>query len=540
MDDTYGSLGKRANRVWERLHTTGAAILIGAQLLTASPARADEIKLKDGIPFEGTVFEGEVILNTEDRLVVKTMLETKDGDKIQRVPWTLGLEKKDVESVEKKPYDPNTGKPFTGFQTRTTQPGAPITYKTEKSEAHERAVRILEGQDKARAEKNLSPSSIGSLEAYEDAIKEQGVLIESEHIAYFAPKSGEAYARLVVPILEKAYQELEKWHAGVGTRYRIAVEHYPPGHERAKGGVSNHTLLYGFGNIGLWEDAEKRVPHVVGYIEEMTHTFDRNCGVGAWLYEGLGNYTANAITPKVAPCKQLDDFSRGVSKVDAETFDYYVKHFKLPPDVPQRLFDRIYRHLFRQLEPAAGNELLPRFYQELKKVGQDIPAVMKMLDAQYDEQAAVVAGIFSRITGRDAVAMFKAAHIRVDEKTLRDVDRAYEKHGIVDETRLDDTNFDERIKSSKIPVLVDFLPDAEDPRFGDRSKLIDGLAKKYEGKIKFFRVYADAMPETVRRHNVGAPALVLFIGGKERFIPWVPNYDITTRSLDSSLKDAGK
>jgi len=260
--------------------------------------------------------------------------------------------------------------------------------------------------------KPFSGSSISSLEAYQREINGAGILIESEHISYFAPKLGEPYARLVVPILERAYKELKVWHAGAEPSFRISVEHYPNGHPRNRGGTSDCVILYGFKNIGWMDDNARKIPHVSGYIEEMAHNFDGACGVMGWLYEAFGNYTANAITLKVAPYPEIEKYLQsgryGLQR-DAETFDYYMTHgFKLPPDVPQNLFDRIYRHVFRMLEPSAGHMLLPRFYQEIKKSG--VPKTKSEA-----ERAYVVAEVFSKITGTNVKELFRQCGIAMHE-----------------------------------------------------------------------------------------------------------------------------
>jgi hypothetical protein len=260
--------------------------------------------------------------------------------------------------------------------------------------------------------KPFSGSSISSLEAYQREINGSGILIESEHISYFAPKLGEPYARLVVPILERAYKELKVWHAGAEPSFRISVEHYPNGHPRNKGGTSDCVIFYGFENIGRMDDNARKIPHVSGYIEEMAHNFDGACGVMGWLYEAFGNYTANAITLKVAPYPEIEKYLQsgryGLQR-DAETFDYYMTHgFKLPPDVPQNLFDRIYRHVFRMLEPSAGHMLLPRFYQEIKKSG--VPKTRSEA-----ERAYVVAEVFSKITGTNVKELFRQCGIAMHE-----------------------------------------------------------------------------------------------------------------------------
>jgi hypothetical protein len=156
---------------------------------------------------------------------------------------------------------------------------------------------------------------------------------------------------------------------------------------------------------------------VIGYIEEIAHNVDFACGVGGWLYEAFGNYTSQAVTPKVASCPEIDRFIVSSVRKDADTSRYYVAHgFTLPPNVPGNLFDRIYRHLFRQLEPKAGNRLLPRFYEEIKK--SSVPRVRSRA-----EQAYVVAQVFSKVTGEDVAGLFRRCGIAVRQPPSKKADR---------------------------------------------------------------------------------------------------------------------
>lgn len=82
-----------------------------------------------------------------------------------------------------------------------------------------------------------------------------------------------------------------------------------------------------------------------------------------------------------------------------------------------------------------------------------------------------------------------------------------------------DALFDQEVKRSTIPVLVDFWA----PWCGPcrmQSPVIDDLAKEYEGKVRFVKINTDNNKQKAGEYNVsGIPALMLFVDGtlKERF-----------------------
>ncbi|MFC1907884.1 thioredoxin [Chloroflexota bacterium] len=77
-----------------------------------------------------------------------------------------------------------------------------------------------------------------------------------------------------------------------------------------------------------------------------------------------------------------------------------------------------------------------------------------------------------------------------------------------------DQNFEDEVIKSTLPVLVDlWAPWCGPCRMV--APVVDKLAEKYEGKVKFFRLNVDENPQTATKYKVMAiPTLIFFKGGK--------------------------
>jgi thioredoxin 1 len=82
-------------------------------------------------------------------------------------------------------------------------------------------------------------------------------------------------------------------------------------------------------------------------------------------------------------------------------------------------------------------------------------------------------------------------------------------------TQVNDQTFEAEVLKSELPVLVDFwAPWCAPCRM--LGPVIEGLAAKYQGKLKVVKMSTDDSPDTPRRYNVqGIPTLILFKAGQE-------------------------
>ena len=77
-----------------------------------------------------------------------------------------------------------------------------------------------------------------------------------------------------------------------------------------------------------------------------------------------------------------------------------------------------------------------------------------------------------------------------------------------------DQNFEAEVIKSTLPVLVDLWAPWCRPCHMV-APVIDKLAKKYNGKVKFCRLNVDENPQTAARYRImSIPTLMFFKGGK--------------------------
>ncbi|MEM3791430.1 MAG: thioredoxin [Candidatus Micrarchaeaceae archaeon] len=79
---------------------------------------------------------------------------------------------------------------------------------------------------------------------------------------------------------------------------------------------------------------------------------------------------------------------------------------------------------------------------------------------------------------------------------------------------LNESNFEEEVIKSKIPVVIDFWAEWCGP-CRVYSPIIEEVSKDYEGKVKFARLNVDDNPSIAEKYEISAiPTTMIFENGK--------------------------
>ncbi|RME75760.1 MAG: thioredoxin [Planctomycetota bacterium] len=75
--------------------------------------------------------------------------------------------------------------------------------------------------------------------------------------------------------------------------------------------------------------------------------------------------------------------------------------------------------------------------------------------------------------------------------------------------------FDEKVLKADLPVVVDFYADWCAP-CKMLAPILDSMAEKFEGKVKFVKVNTDENPDLREKYQImGVPTLMFFKNGKK-------------------------
>ena len=102
---------------------------------------------------------------------------------------------------------------------------------------------------------------------------------------------------------------------------------------------------------------------------------------------------------------------------------------------------------------------------------------------------------------------------------------------------IDDSNFEQVVLNSKIPVLLDFWAAWCAP-CRMVAPVVDELAQEYDGKVSFGKVDVDQNPKIAGKYGImSIPTLILFKDGKPitNMVGFKPKAQLK-QSLDSALE----
>lgn len=230
-----------------------------------------------------------------------------------------------------------------------------------------------------------------TLAAYEKTIGEPGLVLDSPHVQFFAPKRKDSESNIIFPYLVRAYDELYKI-VGVHTEYKIVIYSLPRNHPDFSGGTTNCTLWYSYDNLDLAAQSEwkqYKVPHVSGYIEEMAHNFV-SVTRAQFGWEMIGWTIGIKVSQKVAGnpilAREVQDTRQGQSR----TYQRYVQadfRFPVGPDLPANQCDRIHAWLLYQAELKYGPNFWPDFFTCIRRQRESLDEAARIGDLDQNRNA---------------------------------------------------------------------------------------------------------------------------------------------------------
>jgi ankyrin repeat protein len=260
---------------------------------------------------------------------------------------------------------------------------------------------------------------------FEKEIGEPAVLLDSDHVCFFAPKRRAREAAIVFRYLVKAYDALHQT-VGTHTKYKIAVCAYPKGNPHGWGGTSECKIEYDDSNLDLSQQPEwtqYKVPHVSGYIEEMAHNF-----VGTtkaqFGWEMIGWSIGVDASQKVAGNPIFSASVKATREEQRRTFAQYARNgYVFPSELPANQCDRIHAWLLYQSALKYGPHFWPDFFREVRSQKKALADAIQLGDGDNCRNARyrITIACFDRLPGIEFKKLLKANGISLttDVKSLK-------------------------------------------------------------------------------------------------------------------------
>lgn len=260
--------------------------------------------------------------------------------------------------------------------------------------------------------------------AFEKAIGQPAVLLDTTNLCFFAPKQRERESQIVFPYLIKAYAALYEI-VGVHTEFKMVIYNFPKGNTNGWGGTSLCTIEYDDASLVFTNQPEwmkYRVPHVSGYVEEMAHNFV-SASKAQFGWEMIGWSLSAQVSQKVAPNPILAASLRATREEQQRTFSRYVKEgYVFPADLLTNQCDRIHAWILNRAAAKYGSRFWPDFFREIRFQKKPLADAVELGDPANVRNARyqITIDCFDKLRGLNFKEILKTNHISLvtDVKSL--------------------------------------------------------------------------------------------------------------------------